>query len=138
MTLTIREALVDEKNLYLILDYQLPDTVDRKPWRWLTTAGRTPKRTTSNFQMVTYYATGDIAWEDLKAAEQDTWATLDWTDRSPVFFYGKSESTLNRIGRVNGSSGLGESQGYDQAPIPSPISVISPETRTAWTSPPSP
>ena len=38
--------------------------------------------------MVTYYATGDIAWEDLKAAEQDTWATLDWTDsRSRRIFY---------------------------------------------------
>ena len=30
VTLTIREALVDEKSIYLILDYQLPDTVDRE------------------------------------------------------------------------------------------------------------
>ncbi|MFR3921305.1 MAG: hypothetical protein ACLTYN_04295 [Dysosmobacter welbionis] len=87
--------------------------------------------------MVTYYATDDIAWEDLKAAEQDTWATLDWTDPLTRIFYGKSESTLNRIGRVNGSSGLGRPATI-QPPIHSPISVISPETRTAWTSPPSP
>ena len=30
VTLTIREALVDEKSIYLILDYQLPDSVDRE------------------------------------------------------------------------------------------------------------
>ena len=30
VAVTIREALVSEKNLYLILDYRLPDTVDRE------------------------------------------------------------------------------------------------------------
>ena len=33
----------------------------------------------------------------MKAAEQDTWATLDWTDPLTRIFYGKSESTLNRM-----------------------------------------
>ena len=99
VTLTIREALVDEKSIYLILDYQLRENTQKDDIK---------------LPMVTYYATDDIAWEDLKAAEQDTWATLDWTDPLTRIFYGKSESTLNRIGRVNGSSGLGEA-GYDPA-----------------------
>ena len=29
VTLTVRQALVSEKTVYLVLDYQLPDTVDR-------------------------------------------------------------------------------------------------------------
>ena len=29
VTLTVRQALVSDKTIYLVLDYQLPDTVDR-------------------------------------------------------------------------------------------------------------
>ena len=137
VTLTIREALVDEKSIYLILDYQLPDSVDPETVEIAYNSRENTQKDDIKLPMVTYYATDDIAWEDLKAAEQDTWATLDWTDPLTRIFYGKSESTLNRIGRVNGSSGLGRPATI-QPPIHSPISVISPETRTAWTSPPSP
>ena len=114
VTLTIREALVDEKSIYLILDYQLPDSVDPETVEIAYNSRENTQKDDIKLPMVTYYATDDIAWEDLKAAEQDTWATLDWTDPLTRIFYGKSESTLNRIGRVNGSSGLGET-GYDPA-----------------------
>lgn len=114
VTLTIREALVDEKSIYLILDYQLPDSVDPETVEIAYNSRENTQKDDIKLPMVTYYATDDIAWEDLKAAEQDTWATLDWTDPLTRIFYGKSESTLNRIGRVNGSSGLGEA-GYDPA-----------------------
>ena len=112
VTLTIREALVDEKSIYLILDYQLPDSVDPETVEIAYNSRENTQKDDIKLPMVTYYATDDIAWEDLKAAEQDTWATLDWTDPLTRIFYGKSESTLNRIGRVNGSSGLGET-GYE-------------------------
>lgn len=114
VTLTIREALVDEKSICLILDYQLPDSVDPETVEIAYNSRENTQKDDIKLPMVTYYATDDIAWEDLKAAEQDTWATLDWTDPLTRIFYGKSESTLNRIGRVNGSSGLGEA-GYDPA-----------------------
>lgn len=114
VTLTIREALVDEKSIYLILDYQLPDSVDPETVEIAYNSRENTQKDDIKLPMVTYYATDDIAWEDLKAAVQDTWATLDWTDPLTRIFYGKSESTLNRIGRVNGSSGLGET-GYDPA-----------------------
>ena len=97
VTLTIREALVDEKSIYLILDYQLPDSVDPETVEIAYNSRENTQKDDIKLPMVTYYATDDIAWEDLKAAEQDTWATLDWTDPLTRIFYGKSESTLNRM-----------------------------------------
>ena len=114
VTLTIREALVDEKSIYLILDYQLPDSVDPETVEMAYNSREDTQKDDIKLPMVTYYATGDVAWEDLKAAGQDTWAALDWTDPLTRLFYGKSENTLSRTGRVNGSSGLGEA-GYDPA-----------------------
>ena len=112
VTLTIREGLVDEKSIYLILDYQLPDTVDPETVEMAYNSREDTQKDDIELPSITYYATDDVAWDDLKAAEQDTWATLDWTDPLTRLFYGKSENTLSRTGRVNGSSGLGEA-GYD-------------------------
>ena len=113
VAVTIREALVSEKNLYLILDYRLPDTVDRELVE-MAYESEDWQANCIDLPDISYYLTGDISWEELKAADQDRWADIDWTDPLTRIFYGKSESTLNRIGRVNGSSGLGET-GYDPA-----------------------
>ena len=114
VTVTIREALVDGKSIYLILDYQLPDTVDPETAEMAYNSRENTQKDDIKLPAVTYYATDDITWEELKASEQDTWATLDWADPLTRILYGKSENTLNRLGRVNGSSGLGET-GYDPA-----------------------
>lgn len=119
VTLTIREALVDEKSIYLILDYQLPDTVDPETVEMAYNSREDTQKDDIELPAITYYATDDVAWEDLKAAEQDTWTTLDWTDPLTRIFYGKpdygkQESTRNLTGRINGSGGLGEA-GYDPA-----------------------
>ncbi len=50
VTLTIREALVDEKSIYLILDYQLPDSVDPETVEIAYNSRENTQRTTSNFQ----------------------------------------------------------------------------------------
>lgn len=119
VTLTIREALVDEKSIYLILDYQLPGTVDPETVEMAYNSREDTQKDDIELPAITYYATDDVAWEDLKAAEQDTWTTLDWTDPLTRIFYGKpdygkQESTRNLTGRINGSGGLGEA-GYDPA-----------------------
>ena len=119
VTLTIREALVDEKSIYLILDYQLPDTVDPETVEMAYNSREDTQKDDIELPAIPYYATDDVAWEDLKAAEQDTWTTLDWTDPLTRIFYGKpdygkQESTRNLTGRINGSGGLGEA-GYDPA-----------------------
>ena len=112
VTLTIREALVDEKSIYLILDYQLPDTVDREAvesieqnYEWHVNSIDLPN--------ISFYLTGDVSWEALKAADQDRWISLDWTDR-PARSEIISEPTLvNNEFWASGSRKM-ESQGYDR------------------------
>ena len=116
VTLTVRQALVSEKTVYLILDYQLPDTVDRDTVEmayadtdWRTNSVSNPD--------VSYYLTGDISWEELKAADQDKWADIDWTDYTSYCDYmqrdGSSLADFRLINYTSGSSGHAESQGYD-------------------------
>ena len=112
VTLTIREALVDEKSLYLILDYQLPDTVDRElvettynSYDWPINAIDLPD--------VSLYLTEDVSWEAFKAADQDRWAALDWTGR-PSDSEMVSEPTLVDTKRRSSGSMYIESQGYDR------------------------
>ena len=116
VTLTVRQALVSEKTVYLVLDYQLPDTVDRDTVEmayadtdWRTNSVSNPD--------VSYYLTGDISWEELKAADQDKWADIDWTDYTSYCDYmGRDASSLvdfRLINYTSGSSGHAESQGYD-------------------------
>lgn len=111
VTLTIREALVDEKSIYLILDYQLPDTVDRElvesveqNHEWQVNSIDLPN--------ISLYLTGDVSWEDLKAADQDRWADIDWTEQ-PSARETVSESTLLEAERRSSGSMRIESQGYD-------------------------
>ena len=111
VTLTIREALVSEQTVYLILDYQLPDTVDRElvesveqNHEWQVNSIDLPN--------ISLYLTGDVSWEDLKAADQDRWADIDWTEQ-PSARETVSESTLLEAERRSSGSMRIESQGYD-------------------------
>lgn len=66
VTLTIREAVGDDHTIYLILDYQLPDTVDREElaerWREVDMAG---------VWAVVYVQTDAVAWEDIRGQDFD-------------------------------------------------------------------
>ncbi|CAN3986500.1 hypothetical protein OHPBIL_OHPBIL_02520, partial [Dysosmobacter welbionis] len=76
VTLTVRQALVSEKSVYLVLDYQLPDTVDRE-------AVQRADQSDDDFiypPEIGYYLTGDFSWADFKAADLKRWHGLDWSD----------------------------------------------------------
>lgn len=108
VTLTVRQALVSDDTIYLVLDYQLPDTVDRQ---WLQEVYESedayifpPK--------VSYFATGDVSWEELKAAEGETWAGLDWTDYTSYSQY-LHDTVLEPYRFAKGGSSETATQGYD-------------------------
>ena len=114
VTLTVRQALVSEKSLYLILDYQLPDTVDRAA---VQQADSSPSSDHMIVPVpVDYYLTGDFSWEDLKAADQDKWADIDWADFLSYCHYtgitgnALAEDCISHY--TSGSSGEVASQGY--------------------------
>lgn len=114
VTLTVRQALVSEKSLYLILDYHLPDTVDRAA---VQQADSSPSSDHMIVPVpVDYYLTGDFSWEDLKAADQDKWADIDWADFLSYCHYtgitgnALAEDCISHY--TSGSSGEVASQGY--------------------------
>lgn len=108
VTLTVRQALVSDDTIYLVLDYQLPDTVDRA---WLQEVYESEDAFLSP-PGVRYYATGDVTWEDLKAAEGETWASLDWTDYTSYSQY-LHNTVLEPYHFTKGGSGETATQGYD-------------------------
>ena len=114
VTLTVRQALVSEKSLYLILDYQLPDTVDRAA---VQQADSSPSSDHGIVPVpVDYYLTGDFSWEDLKAADQEKWSDLDWTDYTSYGDYthgGNSLWAYSLSKHSSGSSGQVAGQGYN-------------------------
>ena len=109
VTLTVRQALVSDETIYLVLDYQLPDTVDRA---WLQEVCESADGYV-HAPHISYYATGDVTWEALKAADADTWAGLDWTDFTSCGGYLMDGSLLRPYRFTGGSSGGSEFQGYD-------------------------
>lgn len=112
VTLTIREALVDEKSIYLILDYQLPDSVDRE----LVQQADASDDDFIYPPEVGYYLIGDVSWEDLKAADQEKWSGLDWTSTISYggYTHGGSSLWAYHLSKYSsGSSGEIASQGYD-------------------------
>ena len=109
VTLTVRQALVSDKTIYLVLDYQLPDTVDRA-WLQQITESENAWVQTPN---VRYFATGEMTWEDLRAADQGKWESLDWADRSASSSYLTSGSALYPYRFMGGGSSSTQSQGYD-------------------------
>lgn len=64
VTLTLRQAVGDSRTVYLILDYQLPQTADVEAIE----AAMTSEEADTWFQVpdVGYYATGDITWQDIQ------------------------------------------------------------------------
>ena len=116
VTLTIREALVDEKSIYLILDYQLPDTVDRETVE-MADESENWRQDSIGLPDISYYLTGDVSWEDLKGADQDKWADIDWTDYTSYCGYmerdGSCLADFRLINYTSGSSGGSEHHGYD-------------------------
>ena len=98
VAVTIREALVSEKNLYLILDYRLPDTVDRELVE-MAYESEDWQANCIDLPDISYYLTGDISWEELKAADQDRWADIDWTDYTSYCGYVElHQRQLRRLG----------------------------------------
>lgn len=116
VTLTVRQALVSEKTVYLILDYQLPDTLDQDLRDQL--ASREDSDSWVRPPSLSYYLTGDFTWEELKAADQSLWETIDWSDYLSYADYVDKNYNALRDYRLVGpnasgaSSGM-ESRGYD-------------------------
>lgn len=109
VTLTVRQALVSDKTIYLVLDYQLPDTVDRAWVQEITES----EDAWLDPPDVRYFATGEMTWEDLRAADQAKWETLDWADNSACSSYLISGNALYAYSFTGGASYQTESQGYD-------------------------
>lgn len=123
VTLTVRQALVSDKTIYLVLDYHLPDTVDRA---WLQQIAES-EDTWLDPPDVRYFATGEMAWEDLRAADQAKWESLDWADRSA------SGSALYPYRFMGGGSSSTQSQGYD--PETNTLTYLLSFTTTSQTQP---
>ena len=110
VTLTVRQALGDSKTIYLILDYRLPETVDRELVRraWDEEDGLG-----SGLINVEYYATGDWDWEKLKASEADKWAEIDWTSHEDRSVYLR-KNVLKDWKFIGGGGSLTGERGYDE------------------------
>ena len=110
VTLTVREALGDNKTIYLILEYRIPDSVDRE---LVQTALASEDPMDYMIVSAQYYATGDISWEQFQAYGAEVWAEVDWTDYESVSGYRQSESPLTAYAfRGDGSSSVA-GRGYD-------------------------
>lgn len=109
VTLTVREALGDNKTIYLILDYQLPETVDRE---LVQTALASEEPMAHTIVSAEYYATGDVSWEQFQSQEAEIWAAVDWTDYESVSRYRQSRTPLTAYAFRGGSSSVA-SRGYD-------------------------
>ena len=108
VALTVRQALVSEKTVYLVLDYHLPDTVDRT----LVQQADSSDGDSIRPPQIGYYPIGGVSWEDLKAADQEKWAALDWTDFTSYGNYTHGGNAL-WAHHLSGSSSQVESWGYD-------------------------
>ncbi len=111
VTLTVRQALCSDKTVYLVLDYHLPATVD-PAWMEEICADEdavlyVPK--------VSFYATGEVAWEELQEADGALWADLDWGDTTSYSSYLSRSNFLFPYRFLGGASSRVESQGYDAA-----------------------
>ena len=107
VTLTVREALVDDKTIYLILDYHLPDTVD---WASVQTAW---KNNGIHVPDVNFYATGEITWDALRKADHTRWSRIDWADVNQAAQYLITQTVLSSNKFTGGGSITTESRNYD-------------------------
>ena len=108
VTLTVREAVGDSKSVYLVLDYRLPDSVDRTAvqaaWDSETDQVGCPD--------VQFYGTGEVTWEDLLARDGERWPELDWTNYASYSRYSASNA-LTAYRFTNGSGSSVSGQSYD-------------------------
>ena len=108
VTLTVREAVGDSKSVYLILDYRLPDSVDRAAvqaaWDSETDQVGCPD--------VQFYGTGEVTWEDLLARDGERWLELDWTNYAAYSRY-SANNALTAYRFTNGSGSSVSGQSYD-------------------------
>lgn len=109
VTLTVRQALSSDDTTCLVLDYQLPDTVDRE---WLQ-AQFTKEETLVYLSGTFFFATGEITWEDFREADQAIWETLDWTDPISCANYLVTGGALRNDRFASGGSMQAVNQGYD-------------------------
>lgn len=104
VTLTVREALSDDKTIYLLLEYQLPETADRAA----IAAAQESDTVFVRPPRVSYYATGDVGWADIAKGAQD----VDWADPSAEAAFFRLSPLAPYTFRKGTSSGS-ESRGYD-------------------------
>ena len=110
VALTVREALGDSKTIYLILDYRLPETVDRELVRraWNEEDGLG-----TGLIKVEYYATGEWDWEKLKDSEVEKWAAIDWTSHEDRSTYLR-KNPLKEWEFIGGGGSMTGERGYDE------------------------
>lgn len=107
VTLTVREALVDDKTIYLILDYHLPDTLD---WANIQNAW---DKNGIHVPDVNFYATGEITWDTLREADHSRWNQIDWADVNQAGEYLITQTVLRSNKFTGGGSITTESRNYD-------------------------
>ena len=108
--LTVSEALGDDKTIYVILDYRLPETADRAAVQ----AAIGSSEDSVGLPDVGYYATGDVTWEDLHRAEADRWSATDWSNWKEYAPYIGWENALYPHCFTGGSSKSTVTQNYDR------------------------
>ena len=108
VTLTVREAVGDSKSVYLILDYRLPDSVDRAAVQaaWDSETDRV------GCPDVQFYATGEVTWEDLRARDGERWPEIDWTNYAAYSRY-SANNALTAYRFTGGSGSSVSAQSYD-------------------------
>ena len=106
VTLTVRQALGDSKTIYIILDYQLPESVDSAAVAAAWDGGENFVGTPQ-----IQYAAGDVAWEELKEADGGEWKTVDWTDYTSYAGYLNADP-LEKFHFPGGSNSKTESVEY--------------------------
>ncbi len=92
VTLTVREAMGDNHTIYMILDYQLPDTVDRaelaERWREVEMASPT--------WWFMFVPTGSVTWEDIRG--QDFFEAGKTVRRSAENPWAEGSASISRRG----------------------------------------
>lgn len=109
VTLTVRQALSSDDTTCLVLDYRLPDTVDRE---WLQ-AQFSSEESFVYPSGIFFFAAGEMTWEAFREADQAIWETLDWTDPVSCANYLVTGGALRNDRFAGGGSMHTENQGYD-------------------------
>ena len=111
VTLSIREALGDNKTIYLILDYVVPVSLNRETlqnvWDSETNNIGCPK--------VSYFPTDTVNWEMLHSEYQSQWADTDWADWAslPLLMQEYQDGIFDEHRFFSGSSTSVSTRAYD-------------------------